>query len=72
MFIIEGVFGEKARLDKTLFENLSSPSLISSKPFSNDLIIHFKNGLSFEFIGGPRNKGELEILIRHLIESSRE
>jgi hypothetical protein len=56
MFIIEGVFGEKARLDKTLFENLSSPSLISSKPFSNDLIIHFKNGLSFEFIGDPETK----------------
>jgi hypothetical protein len=59
-FIVEGVVGERTHLDKALYEKLSKPPLLGRTPFANEVTIHFKNGQSFDFLGGPRSKEELE------------
>lgn len=64
-FVVRGLFSERARISAGQFDNLSSS--IVSIPFSNELIISFKNGQRFKIVGGSSKREDIERLINDLI-----
>jgi hypothetical protein len=63
-FLVENLFQSKRKIKANLYERIS-PSK-GSIPFSNNVIVHFKNGESFKFSGGTLTLSELDEQIRNL------
>ena len=57
-FIIDHIVKPSVLIKKDLYKGISRPLL--SIPFSNELIIHFKDGKSFRMMGGVSKIEELE------------
>ena len=68
-FIVRSLFKERARIRADQFEGVLSPRY-SIIPFSNELIISFKNGRNFKIMAGMSQR-ETEKLINDLIKDSR-
>jgi hypothetical protein len=66
-FIVRGLFKERARIRADQFESLSSSRV--SIPFSNELIVSFRNGQRFKMMGGASRREDIEKLIKDLIRS---
>lgn len=66
-FIVRGLFKERARIRADQFESLSSSPFGTSIPFSNQLILSFKNGRRFKIMGGASKREDIEKLIKDLI-----
>lgn len=61
-FVLDHVFKQRVLIKKNQYKEISTSLL--SIPFSNELIIHFKDGKSFKFMGGVSKIVELEEIIR--------
>jgi hypothetical protein len=62
--IVDHVFKKQFVIDKSLYKEISLS--LFSIPFSNELIIHFKNGKSFRFQGGTSRIAELHSMIANV------
>jgi len=66
-FVVRGLFKERARISADLFESVLPSPFGRSIPFSNSLIISFKNGLQFKMMGGAARVEDINKLIKDLI-----
>lgn len=64
-FIVRGLFKERARIRADQFESLSTSAF--SIPFSNALMLSFRNGQRFKIMGGTSHREDIEKLIKDLI-----
>jgi hypothetical protein len=63
-FLVENLFQSKRKIKANLYERISQSK--GSIPFSNTVVVHFKNGESFKFSGGTLTLNQLDEQIRNL------
>lgn len=68
-FAIESVIGKKVIISIDLYKDVLSPTVGTSLPLSNQMIIEFKDGRQFRFMGGTSTVSDLQHFIKSAMNS---
>ena len=64
-FIVDHVFRRHRMIKSDQYVRVSADPI--SLPFSNTMVIHFRNGLSYSFNGGLQNFRRIDMVIKRLL-----